>query len=43
MKALLLALTQIFSIRVVNVDTITGKVIRVADGDTIPILDSSNT
>ena len=43
MKALLLALTFIFSIQVVNADTLTGRVVGVADGDTITILDQSNT
>ena len=43
MKALLLALTLTFSIQVVNADTITGKVVGVADGDTITVLDQNNT
>ena len=43
MKALLLALTLTFSIQFVNAATLTGKVVGVADGDTITVLDSSNT
>lgn len=43
MKALLLALTFIFSIQATNADTITGRVVGVADGDTITVLDSTNT
>lgn len=43
MKALLLALTLIFLIQFANADTITGRVVGVADGDTITILDSNNT
>lgn len=43
MKSLLLALTLTFSIQFVNAATLTGKVVGVADGDTITVLDSSNT
>lgn len=43
MKALLLALTFIISIQNVNAYTITGRVVGVADGDTITLLDSTNT
>lgn len=43
MKALVLALTFIFSIQIANADTITGRVVGVADGDTITVLDSTNT
>lgn len=43
MKSLLLALTLIFSIQIANADTIMGRVVGVADGDTITVLDSNNT
>ncbi len=43
MKALLLALTFIFSIQVAIAETITGGVIGVSDGDTITVLDQNNT
>lgn len=43
MKSLLLALTLIFSIQTVNADTITGRVVGVADGDTITLLDQNHT
>ena len=43
MKALLLALTLIFTIQIANADTITGRVVGVTDGDTITLLDSTNT
>lgn len=43
MKTLLLAFTLIFSIQAANADTITGRVVGVADGDTITVLDSTNT
>lgn len=43
MRALLLALTLIFTIQIVNADTLIGRVVGVADGDTITVLDSTNT
>lgn len=43
MKALLLALSLTFSIQFVDAATIVGRVVGVADGDTITVLDSSNT
>jgi endonuclease YncB( thermonuclease family) len=43
MKALLLALTFIFSIQAASADTIIGKVVGVSDGDTITVLDQNNT
>ena len=43
MKVLLLVLTLIFSIQVVNADTITGRVVGVSDGDTITVLDDNFT
>lgn len=43
MKALLLALTLTFSIQLANAATISGRVVGVADGDTITVLDSNNT
>ena len=42
MKSIFLTLTLLFSIQSVIADTITGRVVGVADGDTITVLDSGN-